>query len=63
MFVLKPIKRIAILSQVGRAAGRTMPLKLRTNWRGIRREGVKVGEKVSLCKEKHASEVVRRLAG
>lgn len=39
-----------------------VPLKLRTNWRGIRREGVKVGKKVSLCKENHASEVVRRLA-
>lgn len=56
---------------MGRAAGRTMqsplwggvPLKLRTNWRGIRREGVKVGEKISLCKENHASEVVRKVAG
>lgn len=39
-----------------------VPLKLRTNWKGIRREGVKLGEKINPCKENQASEV-KRLAG
>lgn len=71
MFVLKPSKRTAILSQVGRAAGRTtknpcVGANEAENLTGGElggREGVKLGEKINLCKEYHASEVVRRLAG